>query len=125
MDVAAARAEIEQLERARGAALIAQDWDALAALIADDIVHVHGNGTVESKQGYLANVRKLRFLRVERSSLSVRMVGDMAIATGVLDQSVRPNAEDAAIEVRSFTTQCWARRGDGWVQETFHSTLLD
>jgi hypothetical protein len=56
--------EIRRLENERGRALVRKDWHALAALIGEDLVHVHADGLVEDKAGYLESARaKLDFLK--------------------------------------------------------------
>lgn len=83
------RAEIIRLENERCRALVARDFPALKALLADDLVHVHANGKIDSQSDYLLTVEEaMNFLSVERRDLRVRTYGDTAIATGRLDQTI-------------------------------------
>jgi ketosteroid isomerase-like protein len=118
-------AQIEQREAARCAALVNSDWEGLKALITDDVVHIHGNGSIEDKATYVAHIsEKLVFLRVERPSLKVRVYGDMAIATGVLDQTVRVKGPETEITQSAATTQVWVMRDDTWLQASFQATKI-
>lgn len=118
-------ADLEQAERRRCTALMADDAEALAAMLADDLVHVHLNGTVDSKAGYLAGVReKYGFADVERGPLTVRVYGDVAVMTGTLTQKVRLKATGEIVPIRAFTTQTWLRTGDGWLLNTCHNAAL-
>jgi ketosteroid isomerase-like protein len=119
-------AEITQLENARGAALMAADWPALAALIADDVVHIHANGHSEDKVQYLSSVQtKLEFIKVKRVSLYVRCAGNVAVATGVLDQTVRIKEPGTVVDMHVATTQTWIRQSDGhWAQSSFQATNI-
>jgi ketosteroid isomerase-like protein len=118
--------QIRRLEDDRMKALMGADSGALAELLGDDLVHIHANGHLENKQQYLDSVStKLEFIRVERPSLEVRAYGDVAIATGVLDQTVRVKASGATINMRAMTTQSWVRRNDKWLQVGFQATRLD
>src|SRR3546814_7464901 len=48
-------------------ALISRDVERLETLIADDLIHIHGNGKVEGKSEYLEGIRaRYRFYRVDR-----------------------------------------------------------
>ncbi len=116
---------IEALEAARGAALVTEDWSALEALMSPDLVHVHANGTIEDRASYFEGVRtKLAFERFERESLVVRGSGDLAIATGILRQTLRVRQSGAKFDIRVVTTQVWVRDSQGWRQTAFHATHL-
>jgi ketosteroid isomerase-like protein len=116
---------IEALEAARGAALVNEDWSALEALISPDLVHVHANGAIEDRTSYFEGVRtRLAFQRIERESLVVRGSGDLAIATGVLRQTLRMRETGATFDMRVVTTQVWVRDSQGWRQTAFHATHL-
>lgn len=116
---------IKESEAARCAALLQGDWTGLGALIADDVVHIHGNGSIEDKATYIAHIsEKLTFLRVERPSLTVRVHGNTAIATGVLDQTVRLNGTETEISQSAATTQVWVKHGDTWLQASFQATRI-
>jgi ketosteroid isomerase-like protein len=84
-----AESAIREREAARGRALVASDYAALADLVTDDLVHIHATGAIEDKQAYLAGLEaKLVFLSVSRPSLDVRVYGSIAVMTGPLEQSV-------------------------------------
>ncbi len=118
--------EINRLEKERGRALVAADWPALAALLADDLVHVHTSGATDDKPAYLDAVStKLQFLKVERIAYRVRCFGDIAVATGTLAQSVRVKGPGTVLDLRMATTQVWALRDGRWLQNTFQATRID
>ena len=119
-------AEIKRCEEARGKALVSADWKALDALVADDVVHIHANGHIENKVQYLESVKtKLEFLKVERVSLNVRSYGEIAIATGVLHQTIRVKGPGTVVEIQAATTQTWIRRNGSWLQNSFHASRID
>jgi hypothetical protein len=100
--------EIKQCEEARGKALVSADWKALDALVAGDVVHIHANGHIENKAQYLESVKtKLKFLKVERVSLNVRSYDEIAIATGVLHQTMA-NTPGRAFPI--WSTPHWRRK---------------
>jgi ketosteroid isomerase-like protein len=114
---------ISQLEMERGRALVACDWQSLSELIAMDLVHIHANGAFENRDAYFDSVRnKLEFIRIERESLDVRPYGDIAIATGILKQTIRLKDSGAMLDMRLATTQVWGRTNNQWLQRSFHAT---
>lgn len=118
-------AEITQLEEERGRALVNADWAALAALLADDLVHIHTMGLIDDKASYLEGVRtKLDYVEVKRVSLDIRLYGEIAIATGVLDQKLRIKPSGAIVDIHAATTQTWIRQNDRWLQNTFQATRI-
>jgi ketosteroid isomerase-like protein len=116
---------IRQLEDTRARALVSGDWQKLESLIADELMHIHANGTFEDRDGYLDTVRsKLEFIDVVRESLNVRVLGEVAIATGVLNQTLRIKGSGDVIAMRLATTQVWVQTIDRWVQVSFQATHI-
>ena len=121
----ATEAAIVELEGRRRHALMAGDIDALAALMADDLRHVHGSGQVDDKATYLNGVAtKYRFHRIERGDLDVRFYGDVAIVMGPLSQTVSTTGVEGSKHIEAMTTQTWVRDHDGWRQNTCHMQFL-
>jgi ketosteroid isomerase-like protein len=117
--------EIEEAEAMRGRALVSRDWVALAALLSEDLVHIHATGLIDDKTAYLEGVKtKLDFLKVERVSLDARVHGDWAIATGVLNQAVRIKGPETEVEFKAATTQVWIRSNGRWMLSTFQATRI-
>jgi len=115
-------AEIRAVETARVQALLAADGEKLASLLADDLVHIHANGLVDGKESYLAAATaKIEFLNIERPELRVRLVGDCAIVTGPLNQSLRLRDSGAILEMQMIVTQVWDKRSGQWLQNSFHA----
>ncbi|HZZ11498.1 MAG TPA: nuclear transport factor 2 family protein [Paraburkholderia sp.] len=125
MNEANVQQEIIRLEQARCRALVDADIDSLQKLVSDDVVHVHANGKTDDKQAYLAMVGKqIRFLEAGRESLEVRVYGDIAIATGRLDQLIEMTQTAQRIDMHVITTQVWVRLGANWQQASFQATNL-
>ena len=116
---------IRRLEDERGRALLAADWGTLERLIAEDLVHIHANGAIEDRSSYFAGLRnKLEFLHFEREKLEVRGHGDLAVATGILKQTIRDKGSNSLFELRLATTQVWRRSAIGWQQMSFQATHI-
>ncbi len=119
-------AEIKNLEARRVQALLANDAEKLSALMAEDLVHVHATGRVENKAEYMEGVRtRLEFLKIERSELQIRMFGDVAVATGPLNQEVRLRNSGNLVDLKAVATQVWVKRAGGWVQSSFQATRVE
>lgn len=125
MAESAAQYTILLQEAARCHALVAGDIEALDALIASTLVHVHATGMIEDRDAYFASVRnRLEFLKVERADLAIIDHGDFAIATGKLDQIVRNRVTDQTHDMKMITSQVWVRQDGEWRQASFHATRL-
>lgn len=121
----ALRQQILDLEQQRLAALMEGDIDALGALMADDLVHIHGNGQMDEKAAYLHGVaKKYRFHRVERGDLKIRKYGDVIVVCGPLEQTVSVNGIDKLNEIKAMVTQTWISAGESWKQSTCHMGFL-
>lgn len=118
--------EVLAAEQARREAILADDMDALALLIADDVTHVHTTGVVQGKADLLHHVGGfLRFIDIERRNLKVRVIGqDHAVMTGEMTNTVARRGHDERVEVNAFVTQVWARRGGRWQAINFQATRL-
>ena len=53
-----AEPELRELESKRCTALVEGNADFIAALLADDLVHIHGNATIDNKAGYLKGLQE-------------------------------------------------------------------
>ncbi|WP_250517902.1 nuclear transport factor 2 family protein [Caballeronia sp. INDeC2] len=115
--------QIIELEQARCRALVESDIATLQQLVADDLVHVHANGKADDKTAYLIAVREqIRFLEVRRDGLQIRAYGNVAVATGLLDQVIEMKETGQRIDMHVTTTQVWVRHSDSWQQTSFQAT---
>lgn len=121
----AVQQEIQQLELRRCQALMSGDVATLAALLADDLIHIHGTGQIENKADYLTGVEtRFVFHRIARGALDVRVHGDCAIMVGTLDQVIEVRGTDTRKEVEALVSQVWVRGVAGWQQHLCHMHFL-
>lgn len=117
--------EIRRLETARCRALVAGNISEVESLVGDDLVHIHGNGKVDNKTSYIRMMAlDVRFLRAERTQLDVRVYGDVAVATGPLQQSIQPTGSDQRINLHIMTTQVWRQAAGAWKLVSFQATNI-
>jgi ketosteroid isomerase-like protein len=104
--------EIAELEQACCRALVGADLDELKRIVSDDLVHVHANGHIDDHDAYLGTVLgKIRSLDVQRRELHVRVYGDLALATGPLDQTIELTQTGQRVDMHIVTTQVWRKEG--------------
>nr|WP_180205968.1 nuclear transport factor 2 family protein [Pseudomonas sp. SbOxS1]NYU06169.1 nuclear transport factor 2 family protein [Pseudomonas sp. SbOxS1] len=116
---------IIERENLRCRVLVAGDIAQLSELVDDQVVHIHATGQTDDKPAYLKLVSEaIRFLRVERKGLEVRVYGDLAIATGRLVQDIELRASGERREMDVVTTQVWSCRQGVWRQVSFQATNL-
>ena len=77
------RHEIDQLEQSWRDAVISHNAAAMDSLLADDYIAITSNGTLQSKEQTLANLRagNLHFTSLEFSDRKVRFYGKTALVT--------------------------------------------
>lgn len=102
-----------QAEEIRRQALIANDTEALSALMAPGLVYVHSTGGRDSRQSYIDSLKKgeLRYLEVNFAELQAHpLPGDAAVITGRMKASIIRYGQ--AREVNSHFMTVWARDED-------------
>ncbi|WP_313802498.1 nuclear transport factor 2 family protein [Sphingobium sp.] len=120
-----AEATILELEAARCKALTDANYAVLGEMISDDLVHIHANGSCDDKRGYLEGIAaKLEFLAVSRPDVTVRIFGEIAVATGPMIQTVRIKANGATVEMDARATIVWRNEGGSWRICSFQATSV-
>lgn len=115
--------DVQAFEARRQAALIAADAEALAPLLAPDLIWTHATGGTDSRDSYLAKLGGVRFVEIETLSQDVLVLGDTAAIKSELAMQLRlPDGSDLAI--RSCASAVWTQSPDGWVLRRFHSGNL-
>jgi len=107
--------DVAVAETALYRAMIAQDFAALDALLADDVVYIHSTAVAEDKEGYLAGVRNglYDYGAIESNQVTVRTCGDVAIQTGTVVMSVAARGAVKA-SISLLFSLVWKREQHGW-----------
>ena len=103
---------------AKFAALVAGDLETLELLLDDDLTYVHANGEADDKPRFLRNVAERGYLGVTVESSAVRVLGDVAVVTGLADIHVTP---EVRFDARFIDV--WHRR-EGWRNVAWQSTKI-
>ncbi len=109
------RADVAAAEQALYRAMMAQDFAALDAILADDAVYIHSTAVAESKQGYLDGVRDglYEYGSIDSDDVSVRYCGDAAIQTGTVRMTVSARGQPMTPITLLFTL-VWKREQQRW-----------
>jgi ketosteroid isomerase-like protein len=111
--------EVQAFEAKRCEALVAGDADALAGLVAEDLVYVHSNGQVE--EGYLAKFRsgRFRYRRFSHEDQVVHVQSGLVILIAITEIET---AAGKVIRVRSSSV--WSKASGAWRQVLWHASPL-
>lgn len=107
-------AGILALEARRYAAMTGNDFEALAALLHDDLVYTHSSGVVDSKASYIDALRsgRTRYLEVVQGAQQVRMIGEVALVIGESHIEVEVRGQHKSLDLRSLCA--WTATPAGW-----------
>jgi uncharacterized protein (TIGR02246 family) len=115
--------EIRALEDTWNDARAHADVAALDRMLADGWTVVHGDGTINTKAEYLADLKSgaRKFDGgVEISDFSVRVYGDTAIAAGKSESKVTINGQPQGGSLRF--TRVYVKRDGRWIMIATHAT---
>ena len=106
-------------------AMVKQDWAALDAALADDLVYVHSSARVESKAEHLANLRagKPSYRGASPRERKARVRGEVGIVNGVSDMHVERDGKENRFTVRYLAV--YAKSGQDWRMVAWQSTRQD
>ena len=117
-------AEIRAVEDARRRAYLAGDYDAVAALLADDFFLTNAQGMTRNKAALVAlwKTGQMRAQSLEFRDLAVRAAGDVAVVTG-LSTSVETHAGEERAADQRFT-RVYVKRKGRWLLWVYQLTRV-
>jgi hypothetical protein len=106
--------EVLDAEERRCAAIAAEDWAALDAVVAPEFTYTHSTGKTEDKATWIAGISKRR-RAVEHGRLAVRAYGDVALLSGSsVYRYAEPFRGDSHYGSTLDVLQVWVRGAAGW-----------
>jgi hypothetical protein len=112
-------------EQSRCQALEKDDFGALEALISPRLTHTHTRGNTDNFESYFLYIReKIKFVECKRGPLSVRLVGQIAIMTGPMQNIVSFRGASETVTTSAQVLQVWEWRAGRWMLLAFQSTAL-
>lgn len=117
-----AEQEIRAAEKQFNESRARADVATLGRLLADDWTITHGDGTINTKAEYLADLRSgaRKFEYVKEDDFAVRLYGDTAVAAGVSDSKVRYKGQPSGGPLRF--TRVYVKRDGRWRMIVSHAT---
>ena len=116
--------EVLQADDRRFDAMRKEDWAALDATLADDLVYVHSTARVESKAEHIANLRagKPHYRGIAPRERKARVQGNIGIVNGVSEMHVERDGKEQRFTVRYLAV--YAKAGDVWRMIAWQSTKV-
>jgi ketosteroid isomerase-like protein len=112
---ARAEQEIRALEKRWNESRVRADVGALDALLSAEWTVTHGDGTIDTKAQYLADLRsgdRKFFGDVKQDEFTVRVYGDTAVVAGVSDSKVEYKGKPGGGPLRF--TRVYVKQGGRW-----------
>jgi ketosteroid isomerase-like protein len=110
-----AEQEIRALEKLWNESRVRADVSALGALLGDEWTVTHGDGSIDTKAQYLADLRsgdRKFFGDVKQDQFTVRLYGDTAVVAGISDSKVEYKGRPGGGPLRF--TRVYAKRDGRW-----------
>jgi hypothetical protein len=117
--------ELEQTIRRFGEAWASGDVPVLAELLSPTYSHIDAYGDFHDRASWLAYAgrRAGRGTRIAFREMATRLVGEMAIVTGINDiEAIGDPQAGARQDLVLRFTQVWVRRDGRWLREAFQAT---
>ena len=116
--------EVLKADEARCRAIEQTDWAALDRILGDDFVYTHSTGKHETKDEWVAGIKKLD-RAVVRDHLSVRIFGDVALLSGTsVNRYAKPFNGDSHFGSLLDVLQVWVKRDGEWKLVANHGVKL-
>lgn len=115
--------EIRAMEKLWNESRVRADVAALDRLLDEGWTVTHGDGTINTKAEYLADLKsgdRKFFADVKQDDFTVRLYGDTAVAAGISDSKVEYKGKPSGGALRF--TRVYIKRDGRWVMIVSHAT---
>jgi len=121
---AQAEDSVRAVEMSRRDALLAADTVALSKMIAPDFIEISRLGTVRTRADNIRDIASgaLHLTSIKYDSLNVRIYGDVAVLTGIADNTGTMRGFPFAGKIRY--TRIFVRRDGRWQAVEMHQTMM-
>ncbi len=96
------------------AAISRGDAKTLGTILADNYVHITSAGSVEYREGAIANIDKVSWLKQTTSEQTVDFAGNVAVVHGILTTRSSRNPMSMTIVSRARYTDVYVKDGSAW-----------
>jgi len=118
-------AELSRLENVWNESHVRGDADALNRLWADDLTVTVPNMPVITKESAIGIARsgRVKFKRYQTADIRIRLYGDAAVVTGLVERTRELNGRD--VEDKWRFTKVYIRRAGNWQVVAWHASTID
>ena len=118
-------AQVLRAEQDLYRAMVARDFGALKAILAEDLVYVHSTAVSESRDQYLAGIAAglYEYAAVTSRNVRVRVNGTTALLDGVCDMLVGAEGGPPGLIHLAFLL-AWRLEGGAWRLVHRHATRM-
>lgn len=125
---AAAKTEVEGLERQRFAAQVSKNFDFLGRVFADDLIYTHSNGKIDSKTTYINSIKegKSVYDKIEVKELRLRAYNDQktVVVNGTIMITQPPVDGKPTLAHIRYAVVYIKTKANGWQLTTWQSLKL-
>jgi ketosteroid isomerase-like protein len=116
--------EIRDAEKAWAKAVVARDWDAVGAILAEKLIYAHATGGIESKKQYLDRVRSgaQKYDTINHESTRVVVYGDSAVTHSIMRMAGTTNG--TPFNDHLMMLHVWEKQGGSWRLAAHQTTKL-
>lgn len=125
---AAAKSEVETLERQRFAAQVSKDYDFLGRIFADDLIYTHSSGKIDSKETFINGIKEGKnvYSSVEVEELRLRPYNNQKtmVVNGTI-KALSATDDGKPLPLHLLYTVVYIKTKDkGWQLTTWQSLRL-
>jgi hypothetical protein len=118
--------QLLQADKDRFAAMVKVDEAALNRLLSDDLVYIHSTALLQNKKEFIGSLKEggIKYISVVPSAADskVRIVGNVAVVTGLAAVHVVDHGTDRNIKIRY--TDVHSNRTGSWQLMSWQSTVI-
>src|SRR5215208_590611 len=116
--------DVLQADDRRFEAMRKEDWPALEAVLADNLIYVHSTARVESKAEHVGNLKagKPHYRGIAPRDRKARVIGDVGIVNGTSEMQVESAGKEQRFTVRYLAV--YAKSGGQWRMTAWQSTKV-
>jgi ketosteroid isomerase-like protein len=105
---------IQGLEDLRFSALVAEDFDAVAAVCHPELIYTHSNGATDTLASYLEKCRSGYYIyhAVDHPVTKIVIAGDVALVLGEMNADLTVGGN--RLQLRNISLAVWVHHGDKW-----------
>ncbi|MDQ4024453.1 MAG: nuclear transport factor 2 family protein [Actinomycetota bacterium] len=105
---------IRELEDRRYAAVVAGDFDDIAAVCHTDLIYTHSNGVTDTLESYLEKCRSGFYVyhEIDHPVSKIVITGGVALVSGEMNAEL--TAGGTRKQLRNSCLAVWVREGDTW-----------